>query len=377
MSRYDDVVSAMRVRLPTQPELRDYVRFGTLASNSHNTQPWKFRLGVDTIDILPDFSRRTPIVDPDDHHLYVTLGCATQNVVIAANASGRPAEISVATDGCEGTAMHLFLGKGRGIGHRTDADLCGAIPVRQSTRSEYDGQSLSGAELGQLEEAAAMPGVDVHVITERPRLEQALEFIQEGNSAQMDSPSFVCELKKWIRYNPAAALEAGDGLLGKCSGSPSAPNWLGPIIFELAFKKDAENKKYARQLRSSAGLAVFVAEKENPEGWIQVGRSFERFALQATVLGIRHAHLNMPIEVPEVRPAFANWLGIPGRRPDLVVRFGKALPMPMSIRRPLDGVIFLRRNAPAAEAYESRKSFEPDTAAAQQPVAADGAAGRR
>lgn len=339
MSRYDDAVKAMRVILPAQPGLRDYVRFGTLAANSHNTQPWKFRLGADTIDIVPDSSRRTPIVDPDDHHLYVTLGCAAENVVVAANASHQPGELSVTADGHEGITIRVLLGKDLRTGDSTDADLCNAIPVRQSTKSEYDGKALSGSELRQLEEAAAFPGVDVLFITERPRLEQALEFIQEGNSEQMDSPAFVRELKEWIRYNPAAALKTGDGLLGKCSGSPSAPTWLGPLIFDFAFKKDAENKKYARQLRSSAGLAVFVAEKENPEGWIQVGRSFERFALQATVLGIRHAHLNMPIEVPEVRPAFANWLGVPGRRPDLVVRFGKAQPMPMSIRRPLDAVI--------------------------------------
>jgi hypothetical protein len=339
MSSYDDAVSAMRVRLPGQSGLRDYVRFGTLASNSHNTQPWKFRLSADMIDILPDLSRRTPIVDPDDHHLYVSLGCAAQNIVIAANASDRPSALTVAPDGLEGTAIHISLGKGPGIGRSTDADLCSAIPARQSTKSEYNGQALSKSELCQLEEAAAMPGVDVLLITEAPRLEQALEFIQEGNSAQMDNPAFVRELKQWIRYNSTAALKTGDGLLGKCSGNPSAPNWLGPMIFDLAFKKGAENKKYARQLRSSAGLAVFIAEKEDPEGWIQVGRSFERFALQATVLSIAHAHLNMPIEVSEVRPAFAEWLGIPGRRPDLVIRFGKARPMPMSIRRPLDAVI--------------------------------------
>ena len=339
MNRYDDAVSAMRVGLPARPELRDYVRFGTLASNSHNTQPWKFRLGADTIDVLPDFARRTPVVDPDDHHLYVTLGCAAQNIVIAANASSRPAELSLTADAGEGTAIHVFLGKGSGTAHSTDADLCGAIPVRQSTRSVYDGQALSGSELRQLEKAAAMPGVDVLVITERQKLELALEFIQRGNSAQMDSPAFVRELKEWIRYNPAAALKTGDGMLGKCSGNPPAPNWLGPTIFDLAFKKNAENKKYARQLRSSAGLAVFVAEREAPDSWIEVGRSFERFALQATVLGIRHAHLNMPIEVAELRPAFADWLGIPGRRPDLVVRFGKAPLMPMSIRRALDAVI--------------------------------------
>jgi hypothetical protein len=30
---------------------------------------------------------------------------------------------------------------------------------------------------------------------------------------------------------------------------------------------------------------------------------------------------------------------MPGRRPDLVVRFGRAAPMPMSARRPLADVI--------------------------------------
>ncbi len=187
MSRYGDAVSAMRVGLPATPELRHYVRFGTLASNSHNTQPRRFRLGADTIDILPDFSRRTPIVDPDDHHLYVTLGCAAQNIVIAANASDRPAASSLTTDGGEGTAIRVLLGSGLGMGHRSDADLCSAIPVRQSTRSEYDGHALSGSELRQLERAAAMPGVDVLLITERPRVEQALEFIQRGSSAPPNS----------------------------------------------------------------------------------------------------------------------------------------------------------------------------------------------
>ena len=144
-------------------------------------------------------------------------------------------------------------------------------------------------------------------ISERQKLEEALQFIQKGNSAQIDDGAFVSELRDWIRFNPASALKTGDGLLGMCAGSPSAPDWLGPTIFGLAFKKGSENKKLARQIRSSAGIAVFVAEQEGPEGWIAVGRSFERFALQGTALGIRHSHVNMPIEVPAVRPAFADW----------------------------------------------------------------------
>ena len=80
----------------------------------------------------------------------------------------------------EGIAIRISLGRGAS----TDADLCDAIPARQSTRSEYDGQPLSETELRQLEKAAAMPGVDVAFITERPRLEQALQFIQQGNSSR-------------------------------------------------------------------------------------------------------------------------------------------------------------------------------------------------
>ena len=335
MNKYAEAVSAIRVGLPTEPELRDFVRFATLAPNSHNTQPWKFRLGADEVEVLPDVSRRTPVVDPDDHHLYVSLGCAAENLAIAGNASGQPADIGVTADRNEGTSIQVKLGRGAS----RDTELCQAILARQSTKSPYDGQALPTGELRRLEQAASMPGVDVVFITERPRLDEALQFIQQGNGAQMDDADFVRELKDWIRYNPAAALKSCDGLLSTCSGHPSATNWLGPIIFSLAFKRDAENRKLAKQLHSSAGLAVFVSETENPEGWIQVGRSFERFALQATVLGIRHAHVNMPIEVPAVRPAFADWLGIPGRRPDLVIRFGKAAPMPMSIRRPVDSVI--------------------------------------
>ena len=222
MSRYDNAVCALRAKLPTEPELRDFVRFGTLASNSHNTQPWKFRLGADWVEIVPDFSRRTPIVDPDDHHLFVTLGCAAENVIIAANASGRPARSSMIRGGGEGTAVRISLGRGPS----TDVDLRDAILVRQSTRSEYDGQALSRTELQQLERASQIPGVDVQIITGRARMEQALEFIQAGNSAQMDNSAFVRELKEWIRYNETAALKTGDGLLGKCSGNPSAPRWL-------------------------------------------------------------------------------------------------------------------------------------------------------
>lgn len=155
----------------------------------------------------------------------------------------------------------------------------------------------------------------------------------------MDDPAFVEELTGWIRFSPTSALETGDGLFAPCSGSPPLPDWLGHRLFPRVFRKAAENDKYRDQIRSSAGLAVFVAEQADPAHWIRVGRSFERFALQAAVLGIRTAHVNQPVEVPALRTEFARWLGTPGARPDLVVRFGRAPAMPMSLRRPVSAVL--------------------------------------
>jgi hypothetical protein len=37
-------------------------------------------------------------VDPDDRHIYVSLGCAAENLAIAAAANGRAADIPIRTD---------------------------------------------------------------------------------------------------------------------------------------------------------------------------------------------------------------------------------------------------------------------------------------
>ena len=123
------------------------------------------------------------------------------------------------------------------------------------------------------------------------------------------------------------------------SGSPNLPTWLGERAFGLVFRPKGENDKYVRQVRSSAGIAVFIGESADKALWVEVGRCYERFALQATALGIRNAHLNQPVEVAAVRPQFAAAFGLTGRRPDLVVRFGRGPTLPPSLRRPVQAVL--------------------------------------
>ena len=310
---------------------RELVRYATLAPSSHNTQCWRFAIEPQAITILPDLARRCPAVDPDDHHLFVSLGCAAENLAQAARAHGLAAQARF--DGAR-DALRIALEPAAGQA----SPLFQAIPLRQSTRAEYDSRPLSSDELRTLERAASGDGVQLILLAGKPALEKVLEFVVQGNSAQMNDKAFVDELKAWIRFSASDAVRLGDGLYAASSGNPSLPAWLGRPLFNLFFTEKGENDKYARHVRSSAGIAVFVGPGNDKAGWIAAGRACERFALQATALGVRTAHLNQPVEVAALRPDFARLVGAAGQRPDLVLRFGRGPTLPPSLRRPLQAV---------------------------------------
>ena len=184
---------------------QELVRYATLAPSGHNTQCWKFRVAANTITILPDFTRRTPVVDPDDHHLFVSLGCALENMAQASLAFGLKTQpqFDVATG-----ALNVGLEPTKAVA----SPSYHAIPERQCTRGPYDGKPLAVAELKALELAGTGNGVRVMLLTAPADVEKILAFVIQGNSAQMNDAAFVKELKQWLRFGAREAVEAGDGM---------------------------------------------------------------------------------------------------------------------------------------------------------------------
>ncbi len=320
---------------PVKPDgpldLRYLAHYATLAANSHNTQPWRFSLDGGRVAILPDHARATPMVDPDDHHLYASLGCAAENLALAAGAAGAAAEISFAGEG----RVEIDLVE---TAPRRD-ELFEAILERQSTRAEYDGRAVPASDLQAIEEAAKVPGCEIILITDRDRIEQVLELLVAASTRQIADDAYVDELRSWMRFNATQAIHTRDGLYTACSGNPTLPPWLGQALFGLFFSAKSENDKLARQIRSSAGLAIIVSEHDDRAHWVAAGRACQRFALKSTALGLRHAFVNQAVEVADTRRQLADLLGLGDRRPDLLLRFGYGPPMPRSLRRPVDAVI--------------------------------------
>src|SRR5690606_38899777 len=126
--------------------------------------------------------------------------------------------------------------------------LLAAIPLRQSTRAEYDGRAVPAAEIEKLRQAAEMPGGGVVLLTERARIDQVRDLVVAGNGAQMTDPAFMTELKQWLRFNPRAAIASGDGLFSASSGNPVLPGFLGGPAFDRFVTAAGESEKYARQI---------------------------------------------------------------------------------------------------------------------------------
>jgi hypothetical protein len=313
-------------------DYRTLVRYATLAASSHNTQPWKFKLEPGRIQIFPDLTRRCPAVDADDHHLYASLGCATENLLLAAQAAGLRGHC---TCPASTSGVQVDLEQAEPV----RSPLFEAIPQRQCSRSMYDGSELTAGELGLLERAGQGSGVSLLFLTSRAQKEQVAHYVAEGNRDQFSDPAWAEELKSWIRFNGGEAVRHGDGLYGPVMGSPEAPRWIGTLFMQLAFSARRQTRKDLAHIRSSAAVAVFVSEIDNQKHWLEAGRCYERFALQAAALDLRTAFVNQPVEVPSLRPQFAAFLGIGQQRPDLVVRVGRGPAMPRSLRRPVEKVL--------------------------------------
>lgn len=143
----------------------------------------------------------------------------------------------------------------------------------------------------------------------------------------------------WIRFSGEDAIRTGDGLYAASSGNPSLPAWLGKPLFDLFFTPKGENDKYAKHVRSSAGIAIFVADEASPCPMDRGGARLRALCPPVGGAGTTQRGSEPACEVPALRPQFASFLGIGLRRPDLVVRFGRGPRLPPSLRRPVQTVL--------------------------------------
>jgi len=316
-------------------EIRKIIEYGTKAPSGHNTQPWKFISKENEIQIHPNFNRALPIVDTDNHALYISLGCAAENIVLAAKNVGFDSRLEILQNKERTDYIKIVLIPNDSA--KTD-DLFNYIDSRQVTRNEYTSTKIPSEDLDKLIKSFNFKGINMMVFMTSEEIKELEPFIIEGSNLQFQNKAFVNELVSWIRFSKKEVVKKKDGIWHASMGMPSTGRFIGNVIMKQFVTAKSEAKRWDKMVNASAGFVLFTVRKNDVEHWVNLGRAFQRFGLTATKLNINHAHVNMPCEELSVRNKMKLKLGLEKVYPLLLIRLGYSNKMPYSFRRNVEEV---------------------------------------
>lgn len=282
---------------------------------------------------MPDFTRALPVVDPDHRELYISLGCAAENLFIAAGHFGYQVQLTE----CSRKELVFALTPCSGV---EEDIMFRQIEKRQTNRSVYSGKKIPPEIVEQLKAVSKEKGVHCYMVENgSPRAEMLTEYILKGNGIQMKDPAFKDELISWMRFNARQVKQTSDGLSYRVSGNPPLPGFLARRVVRLFLTPEQQNRTDREKIASSSHFVVFTVGSDTFREWIGAGRMLQRFLLRATALGIACAFMNQPCEVRELAVALQEELAIRGEYLLLILRTGYAAPVPCSPRKRVETLL--------------------------------------
>ena len=318
-------------------QIRFLLGYVVLAPSGHNTQPWLFRVGSRTVDVLADRTRGLPVVDPQDRELVISCGAALGTLEIAARRFG----LTTGQDDLPDASDPDLLARVKFAPGSAPADidiaLFNAIQKRRTIRTAYEMAPLPEDLLRACQMVTADYGVTLSVLQDTPDRAAVAALVAEGDQMQFDDPAFRKELAHWVR---STHLGSHDGMSGASFGMPDILSAVGGLVirtFDLGDGVAASDEK--KITSASPALMVLGSPADNPTSWLDTGRGLVRILLTLTAEGFAASYLNQPVEIAELRPRLQSVAKLNGH-PQIVLRVGRAQSEPgPTARRDLNDVI--------------------------------------
>jgi len=289
-----------------------------LAPSAHNTQPWQFSLGQNQIDISVDWSRHLAISDPTLRQLYISLGCAITNILVAARHFDLAPTITYFSPGDDKDqpVARINFNAADTANQPSEDNLFNAIESRRTDRSIYDAEALTSTEL------AALPTTghdDIFLIQDRDKINQIGALTEQATSDTLSDKAFKAELSNWVRHN---WTRQDDGMPGYAMGIPGPVSLLGSIMVRVAPIHKQEAPKTNQQIKSASAVAVIATPSDIPVDWVKAGQHLQQVWLEATAAGLGAAPLVAAIEAgPDIRSKLQQVIGT-DQHPQSVIRIG-------------------------------------------------------
>jgi hypothetical protein len=285
---------------------------GGAAPSIANSQPWRFAVGADRVDVWTDPERSLPAVDPDGRQRLISCGAAILNLRLAvANLGFDPLlRLCPTPDDPEHVAT---VRRGVPVAPTPeDRRLYEMVHWRHTNRADYRPQPLPAPVLRRLVAAVQQESVALRLIdhsTERPAI---AALVVRGVEDEAHSPEVRREFVRWLSDDPEPAT-------GTSVGSWLASPYPMPVLSGQDRLAPGERAGMERLVERST-LAVLHTAGDEPVDWLRAGQALQRMLLTTTADGVAVSFLNQPIEVRELRAELRGLLGTGA--PQLLVRLG-------------------------------------------------------
>jgi hypothetical protein len=300
--------------------LKNAVAAAVMAPSSHNTQPWRFRIVDDRIDLFADVDRHLPVIDRERRQLLASCGCALFNARVAVRAMGYRDDVSIMlvdADHPDHLAT-LRLGE-RIVSSEADFALMHAIALRRTNRKPYLERPVSQEIADALIETAHINGAWMMRLTPTQKAEIA-GLVEKADHIQLNDPAFRNELAAWLTPF-ASRRKDGIPFVEKEYGSGM------PFALVRALRSpglaDVVGRREHTSVQYSPFVVVLGTHTDDPTDWLQLGEALEAVLLHATHLGLVAAFVNQVLEVPALRGRVHDLIGRAGY-PQMVLRLGYA-----------------------------------------------------
>jgi hypothetical protein len=326
------------------------VAAGALACNPHNTQPWRMVVHGGVIDVHSDPSRRMPFNDASGREHFAGLGCAVENMVIAAGAAGSASRVTLFPDGPLSDHVARIALKRDRAGE--DRDLAAAIPHRHTNRGPYTSAPVDLS--GFTGQSSRVHGASVLWITDEQARQRLGRLYVEATEAITADTAQSTEAFTWFRSSRDSIDEHRDGLTLDGQGLSGLTAFAAKLL-PAQSRKDGDDYwvKATREVHTATATAygvITVDDATDRTAQVNGGRLLARMHLTATTLGLGLHHMNQITEridrdtvagQPDVFSArWAALLGRPASTGLLSFRIGHPERTPgLSPRRSLDAVV--------------------------------------
>lgn len=310
--------------------------YAVLAPSSHNTQPWRFHVVGDTVELHADRTRALRVVDPRDRELLISCGASLFFLRTALRRFGHAGRVTLVPDRTDPDLLAVVELGDACEPSPQELRLFDAITTRRTHRGEFAHTPVDVALVDALVSAAAEEGAWLAPVDDRSRRAAVADLARQGDQVQFADPEFRGELARWIRPN---ATHEHDGMPGYAFGIPDVVSPFAPAVVGALNLGTIWGGRSRQAVENAPVLAVLGTRRNGPQAWVAAGQALARVLLQAAAEGVSASFLNQPCEVPLLRLRLRDLLGSDGW-PQLVLRLGypHAAPRPTP-RRPVHEVL--------------------------------------